>query len=648
MIFIQNLTVQHGKKILFAQVDARINPEDRIGLVGVNGAGKSTLLRLLAGLQEADNRAITRARGVSVAYLPQEMDFAPSGRTLYQEAETVFADLAAQEAELSAINQQLAAVTSVDAACETLLARQAELQHALDQADIYRLGSRIEKILAGLGFSQTDLSRPCHTFSGGWLMRLHLAKLLLAQPSVLLLDEPTNHLDLESLTWLEEFLAASKSAMVIVSHDRAFLDRVTNLTWELSLGKLTRYRGNYSAYVAAKATRQEVLQAAYANQQQRIQQTMRFVERFRATSTKASQVQSRLKQLEKMERIELEEAEKAIRFRFPASMASGRVVVEVVGLAKSYDGKAVLRQVSFSLQRGDKLAVVGVNGAGKSTLMRLIVGQEKPDQGRVRLGYGVVPSFFGQHQAQELDPGRTALETLAETGREMTITEQRSLLGAFLFRGDEVDKKVQVLSGGEKSRLALAKMIATPANLLLMDEPTNHLDMTSQEVLQEALVQYDGTVIVVSHNRYFLNRFVNRVLQIKDGTATLFEGDLDDYRRRLEGQTIAPPPPPVAEPAPGRGKAARQDRVRRLDQRNRLLAPWRQKATAAEQAIEALERRKAEMEAAMAASQVGSSEALAAWTREYRQLETQLKSQYTAWETALAKVSELEAAGDEG
>ncbi|MDA8162513.1 MAG: ABC-F family ATP-binding cassette domain-containing protein [Desulfobacteraceae bacterium] len=455
MLTINHLIVQYGDKYLFRDVCARIGGQERIGLVGVNGAGKSTLLKIMSGAIEMDDGVVTRSRHVSVGYLPQEViSFVGGGRTLYQEAETAFASAIALQKELDGINLELGHLDPGSAEFAELFRRQGELQHMLDQSDVFRIRSRIEKVLTGLGFKEADFDKDCLSFSGGWLMRLMLAKLLLAQPSLLLLDEPTNHLDLETVTWFEEFISSYSGSMVIISHDRAFLDSVTDLTWELSLGKLTVYKGNYSRYAAEKEARFEARRAAHANQQARIRQAMRFVERFRAKSTKARQVQSRVRQLEKMDRIELETAERGISFHFPPAAPSGRLAISVSRLAKRYGDHQIFSGLSFELKRGDKMAVVGANGAGKSTLVRLLAGMSMPDGGEVRLGHNVKVSYFGQHQAQDLDPDLSVLETLSEiAGNEMTTTQIRSLLGAFLFRGDDVDKKVQVLSGGKKAGL---------------------------------------------------------------------------------------------------------------------------------------------------------------------------------------------------
>jgi ATP-binding cassette subfamily F protein 3 len=651
MITINNLDILYGDKHLFNNVSARINDNDRIGLVGVNGAGKSTLLKVIGSISESDPGVVNRPKRFSVAYLPQEATALDTGRTIYQEAENAFAEALELQQELAEVNRQLAAVAPENRKFSNLLKQQGELQHRLERIDIFRMQSQIEKVLMGLGFSVADFERPSSSLSGGWLMRLMLAKLLLAMPDLLLLDEPTNHLDLDSLTWLEDFLQTYGGGVVVISHDRTFLDQVTSITWELSLGRLTVFKGNYSKYLAEKEIRMQVERASYANQQAQIRQTMRFVQRFRAKSTKAKQVQSRLKQLSRMERIELAETEEEVSFHFPAAAPSGRLALEVDSLGKYYDGKQVFHDVTFQLLRGDKMAVVGVNGAGKSTLMRILAGLEKHDRGQVKFGHNVRISYFGQHQAQELAPDLTALQTLSMVAGDMTVTEIRSLLGAFLFRGEEVDKKVQVLSGGEKSRLALAKMIVQPANLLILDEPTNHLDMSSQEVLQKAMAQYDGTIIIVSHNRHFVNRFINKVLEIKTGQAALYEGNIEDYLYKLKKIQAREAASQAAEngpeegsrqPARQKGKAARQEQARIRQEKSRQLAPLNKEVQRAEMEIEGLEKRKTELEQHMADPQLyRDQDKFADYTREYKSLERRLERSYFKWEEIQAKIEAI-------
>jgi len=651
MLSINKLSLQYGSKHIFRDVSAQVHDGDRIGLAGVNGTGKSTLLKIMCGEQEVDPGVVSRASWFTVAYLPQEVSIELGSRSLFDEAETSFAEALAHQREFEELGRRLAELNQNSPELPQLLERQGDLQHLLEGHDVFRIRPEIERILAGLGFSGQDLDRPVSEFSGGWIMRLLLAKLLLQKPSLLLLDEPTNHLDLDSLTWLEDFLQQYQGAMLIISHDRAFLDRVTDKTWELSLGRLTCYKGNYSHYLVEKAQRMELERAAYDNQQALIRQTERFITRFRAKSTKAKQVQSRVKQLKKMERLELAETERTIHFTFPPAAPSGREVLQLSGVNKEFDGKQVFTDVNLDLQRGDKLAVVGVNGAGKSTLLKIMAGLE-PAVGNIRLGHNVILTYFGQHQARELSGELTVLDTVYHAARDMTINRVRSLLGAFLFSGDEVEKKVQVLSGGEKSRVALAKMLIKPANLMLLDEPTNHLDITSQEVLQEAMAQYEGTIIVVSHNRFFVNSFVNKVLEIRDGRATLYLGNVDDYlaaRKRLEPDSgeRKKPVPESGKPAAadsGDRKAQRRERARQRKQLSGKLKPWKKKVAEAEKKIGVLEEQKSALEEQMADPDLyADQQRWAETSKTYSDVQRQLERFYEQWEQTQEKIEEIEA-----
>ena len=651
MLSINNLSLQYGYKHIFRDVSAQVYDGDRIGLAGVNGTGKSTLLKIMCDELETDPGVVTRASWFTVSYLPQEVTLELGSRTLFDEAESAFDEALAHQREFDEIGGLLATLEEGSPELARLLERQGELQHLLEGLDIFRIRPEIERILFGLGFSKQDLDRPVSDFSGGWIMRLLLAKLLLQKPSLLLLDEPTNHLDLDSLTWMEDFLLQYQGAMVIISHDRAFFDRVTSKTWELSLGRLTSYKGNYSHYLVEKAQRMELERAAYDNQQAMIKQTERFITRFRAKSTKAKQVQSRAKQLEKLERLELSETERTIHFSFPPAAPSGRDVLQLNGVNKEFDGKQVFKDVTLELQRGDKLAVVGVNGAGKTTLLRIMAGVE-PADGDIRQGHNVILTYFGQHQAQELSGELSVLDTVYHAAQDMTVTKVRSLLGAFLFSGDEVEKKVQVLSGGEKSRVALARMLIKPANLMLLDEPTNHLDITSQEVLQEAMAQYEGTIIVVSHNRFFVNSFVNKVLEIRDGRATMYLGNVDDYlatRKRQEDLSVEEKQRSAvtekqSEADSSDRKGQRRERAQRRQQLSAQLKPWKNKVTEAERQIESLEERKGELETMMADPDLyADQQRWSETSKEYNEVKHRLKRQYEKWEQAQEKVEEIDA-----
>ncbi len=529
MLAVNNLSINFGERYLFDDLSFTINPHDRIGLVGSNGAGKSTLLKIIAGINQPMEGNVNKARFITVGYLPQDA-VVESSLSLYKEVESAFEDILQIEEELQEAYQRLGEVDHTTDEYMELLEIIGELQHKQEDADAFRLKSKIETVLMGLGFSVPDLDRSVTEFSGGWQMRIALAKLLLLEPSVLLLDEPTNHLDIDSLQWLEEYLKNYNGAIMLVSHDRAFLDSLTKKTFALSLGKMEIYSGNYSYYEKERVIRKELVMNAMKNQQQQLKQTQEFIDRFRYKASKARQVQSRVKQMEKVEMIEVEDEEEEIHFHFPTAQQSGRVVMELIDLRKSYDNNLVYDHLNYTIERGDRIAIVGVNGAGKSTISKIAAGVEPFQSGERKEGYNVIVSYFAQHQAEELDMNKEVLQTVDEVAVGEIRTRLRSILGSFLFRGDDVFKKVKVLSGGEKSRLALAKMLLAPANFLIMDEPTNHLDMRSKKVLQEALHEFDGTYLIVSHDRAFLDSIVNKVLEISPGgRIRTYIGNVSEY-----------------------------------------------------------------------------------------------------------------------
>ena len=656
MLSVNHLDIRFGKKHLFKDISIRIHKGNRIGLIGVNGAGKSTLLKIMAGVSSSDDGVVARAKYSSIGYLAQESAEFFTENSLYKEAETAFAPLLALQSEVDQLHEKMDGMDATSTQFQQLLHRQGEIQLQLEGSELYAIEGKIEKVLLGLGFKREDMEKPVASFSGGWQMRLKLAKMLLEAPALMLLDEPTNHLDLESLTWVENFLKTCNGAMVIISHDRTFLDKVTDLTWEITLGRIDTYKGNYTYYLKEKAERRAIEKGAFDNQQAKIKQTQRFVDRFRAKSTKAKQVQSRVKQLEKMDIIELSENEQQVRFTFPPAPPSGRDVLNVENLSKSYGDKHVFAGAELLLNRGDKVAVVGVNGAGKSTFIKILAEQLEYESGTIKLGANVKRSYFGQHQATELSPELTVLQTMALSGEDMTVTQTRSLLGAFLFRGEEVDKKVAVLSGGEKSRLALAKMIAVPANLMLLDEPTNHLDMSSQEVLQEAMSQYDGTIVVVSHNRYFLDSFVNRVLEVKDGKITVYEGSVDDYlekQKQIKEQqekeavkkqlTQAKESKATSETGESRKDRKKLEAAKRQE-RSRRAGRWIKQLAEAEKKVETLELQKDDLETLMADPELYSNQEK--WTKTskaYDDCKRRLERWYDKWETAQEKIDAIDA-----
>jgi ATP-binding cassette subfamily F protein 3 len=534
-----------GHKLLFENADWLITPHDRVGLVGANGTGKSTIMKILAGLDTLDYGALTVAKGTSAGYLPQD-GLSLSGRTVFAECMSVFDDLRAIEQELEALTHKIAELDHTSAEYAEVGERYHRLEHEFRTRDGYSIEAEVGRVLMGLGFKKEDWERQTDEFSGGWQMRLALAKLLLQKPNLLLLDEPTNHLDLEARNWLEEYLHEYPHAFVLISHDRYFLDVTVNKIAEIWNKRLWFYTGNYDKFLSQKTQRNEQLQASYRNQRERIEQLEVFINRFRYQATKAKQVQSRIKELEKMERIEVPEEEKTIHFSFPQPKPSGRIVAEFEGVAKSYparDGgeKRVFRGVDFMIERGDRIALVGVNGAGKSTLIKLLAGSEALTRGQFRLGHNVQPDYFAQDQYKELNPDARILDDLGDISPRSTQTELRSLLGCFLFQEDDVFKKIGVLSGGERGRYALLRLLLHPANFLLLDEPTNHLDLRAKDVLLDALMKYTGTVVFVSHDRYFIDRLATRVFEIGEGKVEIFPGNYEDYLWRKQGGTKTVP-----------------------------------------------------------------------------------------------------------
>ncbi len=650
MISVTNISLQFGGRPLFEKISFRIGPRDRIGLVGSNGAGKTTLLKVLVGDQSPDRGEVARAKYVTVGYLPQE-GMTAEGKTLYAEVESVFGDILETQQRLSEIHNRMGEVTEGSEDYRELMDLSGELQHKLEASDAFRMTSEIEKVLMGLGFAVGDFGRQTGEFSGGWQMRIALAKLLLQQPSLLLLDEPTNHLDLDSLRWLEDYLRSYEGAVMLVSHDRRFLDNMTSKTYALSLATLTEYTGNFSTYLVSREARKEQLLAAYKNQQQHIRQTERFIERFRYKATKARQVQSRIKSLEKLDRIELEDEEDAIHFIFPAAPPSGRSVMELKGIRKSYGSLSVFDGVDFDIDRGDRVAFVGVNGAGKSTLARIIAGTEPFEGGERKVGYHVTISYFAQHQAEELDPTRDVLQTLDDVATGEVRKHLRTLLGSFLFSGDDVFKSVSVLSGGEKSRLALAKMLLQPVNLIVLDEPTNHLDMRSKSVLQEALDAFEGSFVIVSHDRDFLDPLVTKVVEFRNGRLKQYLGNVSDYIEAKEREAgLAERPTPGGRTSVAQAEKDRKRQEAELrQQRYERTKPVRDAIARLEREIEKGETRKAELERELSDPELYKlGERVREIREEHRKVETDLAYAYDKWgalNNELERLSDLKYSG---
>jgi len=540
---------RYGHKLLFEDADWLITPHSRLGLVGANGTGKTTVMKILAGLETLDYGSISRTKGISAGYLPQD-GLTLSGRSIFAECMSVFDDLRAMEKEMESLTHRMSELDHTSTEYAEVAERYHKLEHEFRTRDGYALEAEVGKVLTGLGFHRDGWTRQTEEFSGGWQMRVALAKLLLQKPNLLLLDEPTNHLDLEARNWLEEYLGSYPYAYVLISHDRYFLDVTVERIVEIWNKRLHFYAGNYDQYLAAKTTRREQLESAYKTQRERIEQLEVFINRFRYQATKAKQVQSRIKELEKIERIEIPEEEKTVHFSFPQPKPSGRIVAEFINVAKSYQKSPhnenrvvrgtrstehpVFANVNFMIERGERIALVGVNGAGKSTLIKLLAGQEPLTAGEYKLGHEVQPDYFAQDQYKELDPEERILDDLGELSPSSTQTQLRSLLGCFLFSGDDVFKRIGVLSGGERNRYALLKMLLHPANFLLLDEPTNHLDMRAKDVLLDALMKYTGTVVFVSHDRYFIDKLATRVFEIGDGKVELYPGNYEDYLWRKQ------------------------------------------------------------------------------------------------------------------
>ena len=645
MISLDNLTVSYGGWTLFDNISFLINPKDRIGLVGRNGAGKTTLLRIITGEQQPTSGHVTLNGECTIGYLPQTMRVADT-TTLAEETAKAFDEVLRLEAEIASLTREIAERTDYESAgYEQLLHR---LNDAQDHYHILGGDTReadIEKTLLGLGFKRTDFGRATSEFSGGWRMRIELAKLLLRRPSIFLLDEPTNHLDIESIQWLEEYLKNYNGAVLLISHDRAFLDNVTNRTVELSLGKVTDYKVSYSKYVVLRAERRAQQMAAYENQQRMIEKTEEFIEKFRYKPTKSNQVQSRIKQLERLERLEIEEEDlSTLNIKFPPAPRSGQIVAEINEAGMSFGTKHVFSGANFIIEKGDKIALVGRNGEGKTTLARMLIGQLTPTEGSVRLGANVNIGYYAQNQDDLMDGEFTVYDTVDRVAVGDIRTRLRDILGAFLFRGEDIDKKVKVLSGGERARLAMARMMLEPRNLLVLDEPTNHMDMRSKDILKNAIMKYDGTVVVVSHDREFLDGMVEKVYEFRDGGVKEYLGGIYYFleKRKLESlqeveRRDAPAKTPAKGDEPKPAVSGKLSYEQRKEQEKQL-----RKAKKVVETIEAeladIEKRIAEYDARFAAA----TEYNEADYKAYNELKTRYDHQMHEWEKASYELEIIE------
>ncbi len=639
MISVQSLRVEFAGRVLFSDLSFAVQPRERIAFAGHNGAGKSTLMKCIAGLLQPNGGTVVVPKGARVGYLPQE-GIHVRGRTLWQETESAFGETVALQQEIERLSHELARLDPRSSPYAVLLDEIGGLELKLEAANPERMKPRIESVLAGLGFRREDFARDCSEFSGGWQMRIAMAKLFLQEPEVLLLDEPTNHLDLDTQLWMENQLAGYPGAILLISHDRGLLDSLCTRTIAFHHGRAEEYAGNFSFFERESVLRRDTLRKQYDAQQREIADHKRWIDRFRAQANKASQVQSRIKMLEKIELIPPPEPEDAVmNFRFPQPPPSGHLVARLAGAGKSYGALRVFGGFDFEINKGDKIAVVGPNGAGKSTFCRIITGREAPDEGTHAFGHKVAPSFFSQTHADELDPNLTVLETVERAASRESLPHARDLLGCFLFRGDDVFKRVGVLSGGERSRVALVSMLLRPANFLILDEPTNHLDMRSQDVLLRALVDYPGSVLIVSHNRSFLDPLVDKTLEFRAGRPpTLYHGNITYY---LEKTAADASRAPFAGNTGGAGAAiatpvSRKDQRRQeaelRERRNKLLKPLESALADLEARIAALETQQATLTGKLSSDECAAdSDLLLQTSAALEQLTKDLEAAYTRW-----------------
>ncbi len=642
MISVQSLRVEFGARVLFSDLSFSVQPRERIAFAGHNGAGKSTLMKCIAGLLQASGGLVSAPKGTRIGYLPQE-GIHVRGRTLWQETESAFGEAVALREKIERLSRELPKLDPRSSPYAELLDEIGGLELQLDDTNPEQMKPRIESVLQGLGFKREDFTRDCAEFSGGWQMRIAMAKLFLQEPEVLLLDEPTNHLDLDTQVWVENYLTGYPGAILLISHDRGLLDGLCTRTIAFHHGRAEEYAGNFSFFERESVLRRDILLKQYQAQQREIADHQRFIDRFRASANKASLVQSRIKLLAKVERIPAPETDDAVmNFKFPPPPASGHLVAKLDSVAKSYGALNVFSGFDFEINRGEKFAIVGPNGAGKSTFCRIITGREAPDAGAHAFGHKVAVSFFSQNHADELEPDLTVLETVERAASRESLPHARNLLGCFLFRGDDVFKRVGVLSGGERSRVALVCMLLTPANFLILDEPTNHLDMQSQDVLQRALIDYPGSVLIVSHNRSFLDPLVGKTLEFRPGRQpTLYHGNISYYLEKTaadEARAAFTKPPvhrATGRPAPVSRKDQRRLDAEAREMRARLLKPL-------EAELAALETRIAEMEAAQhTLTNFLSSDTCASDSDKLRETSTAIEQVMQSLETAYSRWGDL-------
>ncbi len=643
MISVNQLTVQFGGFNLFKDVSFLVNPKDRIGLVGKNGAGKSTMLKILCGLQQPSSGEVVIPDDAKIGYLPQQM-IHQDGKTVLDEARTAFSEVLEMEKRIQKLNNELS--LREDYESQEYLDMIHEISDLSDRFHMLggaNIDESLEQTVLGLGFSQSDFNRQTNEFSGGWRMRIELAKILLRHPNVLLLDEPTNHLDIESITWLESYIRDFSGAAVIISHDKAFLDNLTNRTIEISLGRIYNYKAAYSVYVELRKERREQQMSAYRNQQKVIEDTEDFISRFRYKATKAVQVQSRIKQLDKIDRIEVDEEDMtAINIKFPSSPRSGTVVVDAKRVTKKYGDKIILNDIDLVIERGEKIAFVGKNGEGKSTFSKIVMG-EIDYEGDMKVGHNVSIGYFAQNQDELMDENITVLETIDKVAVGDIRTKIRDLLGAFLFRGEDVDKKVKVLSGGERSRLAMVKLMLQPANLLVLDEPTNHLDMRSKDILKQALAAFDGTLILVSHDREFLDGLVNKVYEFKNQKIKEHLGGIFEFlqKRKLENMAeLERKVKPTIAATDKQPSAVKQDYLEKKEM-DKIIRKASQLVVTSEQKIETLEKELEEIATKLATPDKIEKGAQEKFYKRHGEVENLLECEMSNWEQLNTDLEQL-------
>ncbi len=655
MLSIKNIRVEFGARVLFKDLSFTVLQKERIAFAGHNGAGKSTLMKCIGNVIEPNAGEIAKPKGCKIGYLPQE-GIHISGITLWDEVSSAFSEATELQKEIDRLSDTLDHLDPRTEAYADALDNIGEMELKLDNFDPNRIKPKMESVLVGLGFQRTDFERDCSEFSGGWQMRIAMAKLFLIEPEVLLLDEPTNHLDIDSQTWVEQYLFNYPGAIIIISHDLALLGALTTRTIAFSHGRAEEYAGNYSFYLKESKLRKEILIKQYESQKKEIEKTKQFIERFRAKASKASQAQSRLKQLEKIELIEIEQDDAVMNFVFPSPPPCAQSVAKLEKVGKIYGDLTVLNQFNFEIERGERIAIVGPNGAGKSTFCRLITGQEEPTSGEFTLGSKSSLSFFSQNHADELDPDKSVLETVTEAASRKNAPLVRNILGCFLFRGDDVFKKIKVLSGGERSRVALVSMLVQPANYLILDEPTNHLDVQSQEVLQNALKEYPGAYIIVSHNRSFLDPIVTKTLEFRPGEQPrLYHGNISYYLSKKEEEKVAQKRTnsPQSHTSHTQQSSSTKPKLSRKDQRKRdaenrqkrqkVLQPLKEEFTKLEHSIAELESAQTTLSDHMSTEEVSTNgEKMQQATNAYKALSDKLELAYSRWETVSEKIEELE------